>query len=98
MEIKRDIYLNKLIARKHNGLIKIVTGLRRSGKSYLLFDLFKNHLLNEGTHADHIIMIALDNYEQEEYRDPDVCFHFVKVSQQLKAVGTLVMMMIIISS
>ena len=49
MEIKRDIYLNKLINKKHNGLIKVVTGIRRCGKSYLLFDLFKDHLLAEGT-------------------------------------------------
>ena len=49
MEIKRDRYLNTLISKKHNGLIKVVTGMRRCGKSYLLFDLFKEHLLAEGT-------------------------------------------------
>ena len=48
MEIKRDSYLNKLIRKKNNGLIKIVTGVRRCGKSYLLFNLFHNHLLEEG--------------------------------------------------
>ena len=48
MEIKRDIYLNKLINKKHNGLIKVITGIRRCGKSYLLFNLFKDHLLAEG--------------------------------------------------
>ena len=48
MEIKRDIYLNKLINKKHNGLIKVVTGIRRCGKSYLLFNLFKDHLRAEG--------------------------------------------------
>ena len=48
MEIKRNIYLNKLISKKHNGLIKVVTGIRRCGKSYLLFNLFKDHLLAEG--------------------------------------------------
>ena len=47
MEIRRDIYLNKLISKKHNGLIKVVTGMRRCGKSYLLFNLFKEHLVNE---------------------------------------------------
>lgn len=45
MEIKREYYLNKLIMKKHNGLIKVVTGIRRCGKSYLIFNLFKNHLL-----------------------------------------------------
>ena len=58
MEIKRDIYLNKLISKKHNGFIKVVTGIRRCGKSYLLFNLFKNHLLEEGVDEQHIIEIA----------------------------------------
>lgn len=53
MEIKRDIYLNKLIGKKHNGFIKVVTGIRRCGKSYLLFNLFKDHLLAEGTDEQH---------------------------------------------
>ena len=48
MEIKRDIYLNKLISKRNNGLIKVVTGVRRCGKSYLLFTLFKNYLLSAG--------------------------------------------------
>ena len=60
MEIKRDRYLNTLISKKHNGLIKVVTGMRRCGKSYLLFDLFKEHLLSEGTEASRIIEIAFD--------------------------------------
>ncbi|MCD8152004.1 MAG: AAA family ATPase, partial [Clostridiales bacterium] len=55
MEIKRDAYLNKLIRREHNGLVKIVTGLRRSGKSYLLFHLFHQYLLDKGIKEDHII-------------------------------------------
>lgn len=58
MEIKRDIYLNKLINKKHNGLITVVTGIRRCGKSYLLFNLFKDHLLAEGVDEEHIIEIA----------------------------------------
>ena len=65
MEIKRDIYLNKLINKKHNGLIKVVTGIRRCGKSYLLFNLFKDHLLAEGTDKQHIIEIAFDSFESE---------------------------------
>ena len=63
MEIKRDIYLNKLINKKHNGLIKVVTGIRRCGKSYLLFNLFKDHLLAEGVDEQHVIEIAFDSFE-----------------------------------
>ena len=59
-EIKRDIYLNKLISRKENGLIKIITGIRRCGKSYLLDPLFKNYLLESGVKEDHIIKLELD--------------------------------------
>ena len=78
MEIKRDLYLNKLIAKKHNGLIKVVTGIRRCGKSYLLSTLFKNHLLESGTAEDHIIEIAFDSFENKKYRDPEVMFSYVK--------------------
>lgn len=61
MEIKRDFYLNKLIKRKHNGLIKVITGIRRCGKSYLLNTLFYQHLLSSGVPADHIIKFAFDS-------------------------------------
>ena len=61
MEIKRDYYLNKLIRRKHNGLIKVITGVRRCGKSYLLNTIFYNHLLNNGIKKDHIIRFAFDS-------------------------------------
>ena len=71
MKIKRDIYLNKLISKKHNGLIKVVTGIRRCGKSYLLFNLFKDHLLAEGTDEQHIIEIAFNSFENKRFRDPD---------------------------
>ena len=57
MEIKRDYYLNKLIAKRHNGLIKVVTGMRRCGKSYLLFNLFKDYLIEKNVAADHIIEV-----------------------------------------
>ena len=67
MEIKRDLYLNKLIRREHNGLIKIVTGIRRCGKSYLLFNLFHQYLLNKGIKEDHIIEVALDNIKPVSY-------------------------------
>ncbi len=71
MEIRRDIYLNKLISKKHNGLIKVVTGMRRCGKSYLLFNLFKEYLVNEGVNENHIIEIAFDSFENRKYRDPE---------------------------
>ncbi len=63
MEIKRDIYLNRLIVRKHNGLIKIITGIRRCGKSFLLNTLFYDHLIGEGIGEDHIIRFAFDSAE-----------------------------------
>ena len=59
MEIRRDFYLNKLIKRKHNGLIKVITGIRRCGKSYLLNNIFYDHLLESGVDADHIIRFAV---------------------------------------
>ena len=77
MEIRRDIYLNKLISKKHNGLIKVVTGMRRCGKSYLLFNLFKEYLVNEGVNENHIIEIAFDSFENRKYRDPEVLFPYL---------------------
>ncbi|MBE6650178.1 MAG: ATP-binding protein [Ruminococcaceae bacterium] len=61
MEIKRDLYLNKLISLKHNGLIKVITGIRRCGKSYLLNNIFYNHLIDSGVNEDHIIRFAFDS-------------------------------------
>ncbi len=78
MEIKRDKYLSQLIQRKHNGMIKVITGIRRCGKSYLLFHLFKEHLLQDGVPQDHIIEIALDGIENEELRNPKNCFAYIK--------------------
>ena len=77
MEIQREAYLNQLIERRDNGMIKIVTGIRRCGKSYLLFTIFKRYLLESGVPKDHIIEIALDGIENEELRDPKVCFHYI---------------------
>ena len=77
MEICRDLYLNKLISKKHNGLIKVVTGMRRCGKSYLLFNLFKEYLVNEGVNENHIIEIAFDSFENRKYRDPEVLFPYL---------------------
>ena len=85
MEIKRDRYLNLLISKKHNGLIKVITGMRRCGKSYLLFTLFKDYLLSEGIEKNHIIEIAFDAYENKQYRDPDVLYPYLK--EQIKDDG-----------
>ena len=82
MEIKRDRYLNTLISKEHNGLIKVITGMRRCGKSYLLFTLFMEHLLSEGVEEEHIIEIAFDAFENKKYRDPDVLYPYLK--EQMK--------------
>lgn len=78
MVIRRDIYLQQLVDRKNNGMIKVITGIRRCGKSFLLFTLFKNHLLDNAVKPDHIIEIALDGIESEELRNPRSCFHYIK--------------------
>ena len=78
MRIKRDLYLNKLIRHKHNGFIKIISGVRRSGKSFLLFELFKEHLLESGIKNDHIISIALDNRKYIKLQDPDLCYEYIE--------------------
>lgn len=85
MDIKRDHYLNTLISKKHNGLIKVVTGMRRCGKSYLLFNLFKEHLLSEGVDEQHIIEIAFDAFENKQFRDPNVLYPHLK--EQIKDDG-----------
>ena len=78
MEIKRNAYLQQLTLRKDNGMIKVITGIRRCGKSFLLFNIFKRYLQENGVDADHIIEIALDCIENEELRDPKVCFKYIK--------------------
>ena len=80
MEIQRDSYLEQLKIRKDNGMIKIITGIRRCGKSFLLFVLFKKYLLETGIEQDHIIEIALDGIENEELRDPKKCYEYIKAS------------------
>lgn len=77
-EIKRNSYLKQLISGKQNGLIKIVTGIRRCGKSYLLFKIFRNHLLEQGVTPDHIISLALDDILNEEYCDPKKLVLYIK--------------------
>lgn len=86
MEVKRDYYLNQLISRKDNGLIKIITGLRRCGKSYLLFELYKNYLTENGVKEDNILLLPLDDVVNARYRNPmelDTCVRgFVKDTSQ----------------
>lgn len=76
--IKRDKYLPKIINKKENGLIKVITGIRRCGKSFLLFNLFYNHLLESGVDEDHIITIALDDDLYVKYRDPDELSKYIR--------------------
>lgn len=77
IEFNREKYLQKLISHKHNSLIKIVTGVRRCGKSYLLFNLFKQHLLDSGVDAAHIIEIVFDDRRRHNLRNPDACIEYV---------------------
>ncbi|QRG87505.1 ATP-binding protein [Bulleidia sp. zg-1006] len=78
MKISRDKYLEDLIGRMHNGLIKVITGLRRSGKSYLLFDIFKNYLLEHNTDEKHIIEMSLDQRKNKQYRNPDIILEYIE--------------------
>ena len=77
MRIERPVYLNELLRSRGNGSIKIVTGIRRCGKSYLLKTLFKDHLLNEGILADHIIIIDLEDRAQAAFKNPDYLMNYV---------------------
>ena len=78
MEIKRNYYLDQIKTRENNGLVKVITGVRRCGKSYLLFKLFLNELLDKGIPRDHIIDIALDNIENDELREPHALYKHIK--------------------
>ena len=78
MVIRRDRYLERLISKQNNGMIKVITGIRRCGKSYLLFNLFYDHLLASGIPEDNIICIALDDVENEAYRDPYRLYSYIK--------------------
>lgn len=82
MEFQRDKYLQKLITGKDNSLVKIVTGIRRCGKSYLLFNLFRRHLVESGINESNIISMALDDWNNQEYRDPNRLMKFI--NQRLK--------------
>jgi predicted AAA+ superfamily ATPase len=78
MEINRDTYLKALLDSRHNNLIKVITGLRRVGKSYTLFTIFKRKLIDAGVDENHIIEMAFDDYANREYRNPDKFFSYVK--------------------
>ena len=78
--IKRDKYLNDLINRMHNGMIKVVTGIRRCGKSYLIFNIFKNYLIGQGVLESHIITVELDQRKDRKYRNPDTLLDFIEDS------------------
>ena len=77
-EIKRDLYLNQLIEKRGNGMIKIITGIRRCGKSYLLFELFRKYLLENGVKENHIIALSLEDDENSDYLDPKELSRFLK--------------------
>ncbi len=78
MEIQRDFYLNELVRKQGNGFVKIITGLRRCGKSYLLRTIFKNYLLKQGFSSDQIIEIAFDERDNKKFCDSDVFYEFAK--------------------
>ena len=77
MDIRRDIHLRRLDGSRHNGLIKVITGIRRCGKSYLLRVLFKNYLLENGIHENHIIELDLEDRRNKKYRDPDALLEYI---------------------
>ena len=78
MVIARNRYLKALKIRMHNGMIKVITGIRRCGKSYLVFRIFKNYLLENGIDESHIITIELDQRKNRQYRDPDVILDYIE--------------------
>ena len=77
MDIKRDLYLQQLIDRQHNGMIKVVTGVRRCGKSYLVFNLFNNYLKSNGVDDKHIIKVNLENRRNKKLRNPDALLEYI---------------------
>ena len=84
MEIKRDLYLNRIIESRHNGLIKIITGVRRAGKSYLLFKIFSDWLIESGIDSNHIIKIDLEDRRNKNLRNPDNLLEYIdsKISDE----------------
>ena len=76
--IQRDIYLQRIIDRKENGMIKVITGLRRCGKSFLLFELYRDYLITQGIREEQIITIALDDDANADYRNPDRLSQYIR--------------------
>ena len=91
MYFTRKRYLDKLVSHKHNHLVKVVTGIRRSGKSFLLFNIFYNHLKSEGVTDDHIIMVDLENRRNKTLRDPDALMAYI--DSQIKDKGMYYIML-----
>ena len=95
MVIERNKYLQELINSRHNGLVKIITGMRRCGKSFLLFRLFRRFLEDNGVANDHIVEMAFDDYAFKEFRNPDKLqsgFHtFTRLISSCEILGCLVM-------
>ena len=77
MNIKRDLYLQQLIDRRHNGMIKVVTGVRRCGKSYLVFNLFNDYLKSQCVDDKHIIKVNLENRRNKKFRNPDALLEYI---------------------
>ena len=78
--IARAEYLNKIISKQNNGMVKIITGIRRCGKSYLLFTIYRNYLLEKGVEANHIISLALDEIKNQRYRNPNELDNYIRNS------------------
>ena len=87
MEFQRDKYLKRIIDGKENSLVKIVTGMRRCGKSYLLFNLFKRHLIDSGVPDSNIIAMALDDWNSQDYRDPRLLMQYI--DQRMREINGL---------
>ena len=84
MEIQRQFYLDELIRKQRNGFVKVITGLRRCGKSYLLRTIFKNHLLANGFLPEQIVEMAFDERDNKKFRDPDTFYEFAKSKLALR--------------
>ena len=72
--MNRDLYMQQLVRKMHNGMIKVITGIRRAGKTYLLFQLFYDYLIKRGIKNEHIIRLALDDRTNKKLRNPDADF------------------------
>ena len=89
MHVERKKYLDELISLRHNGMIKVITGMRRCGKSYLLFEIFASWLEKDGIASDHIIKVDLEDYKNREMRNVPVEFRRVHVGLSRNRSGRL---------